>query len=363
MPICIYCTNEATSREHWIPRGLGTFRGYTPLLKQVCGDCNNSLGRLDEEFIRTGHTGFLRALHGVQGRHGKSTVSPFHYKAMQADQPTMMMMPARDRQHQIQAEAYIDHEGRRSARPIRQVVLRMPDGTMESVPLPRGWTADQLRAAVSNRQLGAGTPEEIYLEDDEIVTEPEAPHQRELKTLLNSVFGTGFRAKVYQGIGERTENRLEMVAGITALYLRAVAKVAFHYFLWACPIVKGNEPAFTEIRAFISDGTGNWQDFVQIDAPQFLPSLKEGNRPKRTSHLFHSALNLHEAIAFVQFFISPSELPPPARVRLAVNPLLVDAAAFACHQAYYYDDVDEGDGHDGELVTIDVWERRIVRLR
>ena len=40
MATCIYCPNEANSREHGIPRGLGAFRGYTPLRHQVCGDCN-----------------------------------------------------------------------------------------------------------------------------------------------------------------------------------------------------------------------------------------------------------------------------------------------------------------------------------
>ena len=124
-----------------------------------------------------------------------------------------------------------------------------------------------MRTAVSNRGLEAGKLEKIYLEDDEVFTDQEAPHALEIRTLLSSVFGGEFRAEIYGGSGERTQNRLVMVAGINTLYLRAVAKVAFHYFLWACPILRGNEPAFTEIRDFISDGTGNWRDLVQLDAP------------------------------------------------------------------------------------------------
>ena len=364
MATCIYCPNEANSREHWIPRGLGAFRGYTPLLNQVCGDCNTRLGQLDQELIRTGLTGFQRALHGVQGRHGPPKVSPFHYKAMQADQPTKMMMPALGSQHQLLAEAYTDEEGRSSAQPIRQVVLKLPDGRMECVPFPRGWTADRLRTAVSNRGLEAGKLEKIYLEDDEVFTDQEAPYALEIRTLLSSVFGGEFRAEIYGGSGERTQNRLVMVAGINTLYLRAVAKVAFHYFLWACPILRGNEPAFTEIRAFISDGTGNWQDLVQLDAPQFLPTLQQGCLPERTSHFFHSVLTRDEARAFVQFFVGRSELPPPAGVRLAVEPLVIEGKDFACHQACYFDDdADKTDGHDGELVTIDTWERRIILPR
>ena len=361
MATCIYCRNETGNREHWIPRGLETFRGYTPLLGQVCGTCNNRLGQLDQELLRTGPTGFYRALHGVQGRHGRSRVSPFHYKALRADQPTRMMMPALGREHQVLAEAYRDEEGRSSARPIRQVVLRMPDERMECVPFPRCWAAEQLRTAVSNRGLEAGSLEEVYLEDDEVFTGQEAPHALEIRTLLSSVFGRGFAAEVYGGSGERTQDRLAMVAGINTIYLRAVAKVAFHYFLWACPVLRGSDPAFREIRAFISDGTGNWRDVVELDAPQFLPVLQRGCVPERTSHFFHSVLTRSEARAFVQFFVGPSALPPPARVLLAESPLMVEGRDFACHQACYYDDdAEKADGHDGELVTISTWERRVI---
>ena len=357
----MYCLNEADSHEHWIPRGLGTFRGNTTLVNQVCGDCNNRLGHLDEELIRTGHTGFHRVLLGVRGRHGAPSVSPFQYRAMRADQPTTMMMPAIGRDHQIQGEAYTDEEGRPSARPIRQVVLRMPDGSMQSVPFPRSWTADQLRTAVANRGLETGTPRELYLEDDEVFTDQEAPPALEIRTLLSSVFGGEFGADVYGGHGERTQNRLVMVAGINTTYLRAVAKVAFHYLLWACPILRGSDPVFAETRAFISDGAGNSRDFVQLDAPQFLPVLQRGYLPARTSHFFHSALTHDEARAFVQFFVGPCGLPPPALVRLAANPLMIEGQFFTCHQACYFADGDNDDqGHQGELVTIDTWERRVV---
>ena len=234
---------------------------------------------------------------------------------------------------------------------------------MECVPFPRGWTADQLRTAVSNRRLEAGTLKEVYLEDDEVFTDQESPHALEIRTLLSAVFGR-FRAEIYGGSGERTQNRLEIATGINTIYLRAVTKVAFHYFLWACQTLRGNEPAFAEIRAFISDGTGNWQDFVQLDTPQFLPILQQGRLPERTSHFFHSVLTRDEARAFVQFFVGPSTLPPPARVRLAANPLMIEWKEFACHQACYFGtDADKADGHAGELVTIDAWERRIILPR
>ena len=251
MPTCIYCQNEATSREHWIPRGLGAFRGYTPLSDRLCQECNELLGELDREFLRTGLTGFQRALLGIGGRHRTASVSPFHYKSTQANSPIRMMMPALGRSHEVLAEAYTDAEGRPSARPLRQVVLRMPDGGVDCVPFSRGWNGEQLRRAVLSRNLEGGVPVELYLEDDEDVSDQETQYAREIRTLLSSVFGNEFRAQVYGGTGERTWNRLAMIAGINILYLRSIAKVAFHYFLWSCPVLRGNEACFAAIRAFV----------------------------------------------------------------------------------------------------------------
>ena len=201
MLTCIYCQNEATSREHWIPRGLGTFRGATPLSNRLCGKCNELLGKLDQELLRTGWTGFQRALRGIEGRHGTASVSPFHYKAIQADHPTRMMMPALDRSHEVLSEAYTDEEGKPSARPLRQVVLRMPAGRMECVPFPRRWNAEQLREAVNSRHLEDGMPAELYLEDDENVTNQETPYAMGIRELLTTVFGKDFSARVYGGLG------------------------------------------------------------------------------------------------------------------------------------------------------------------
>src|SRR5687768_14690285 len=110
MAVCIYCPNEADSKEHWIPRGLGTFKGYTPLLDRLCDSCNSRLGhQLDEELMRTGYIGFQRAALGIEGRHEQS-VSPYRYRVMRADPPTVMKMPALGREHEVLAEGYRHEE-------------------------------------------------------------------------------------------------------------------------------------------------------------------------------------------------------------------------------------------------------------
>jgi hypothetical protein len=150
-----------------------------------------------------------------------------------------------------------------------------------------------------------------------------------------------------------------MVAGINKLYMRALAKVGFHYFLWTCPVLRGDEDTFAALRSFISDGQADWKGFVQIDAGQFLPVLREGYVPNRTSHFFGAALHPKEAIAYVQFFVGPNAPPPSSRIRLGDNP--TSEKGLGCHQASYFDDdADRGDGHDGELLTIQRWDQPTI---
>jgi hypothetical protein len=332
------------------------------LLDRLCEDCNRRLGQeLDQELMRTGPTGLQRTILGVEGRRGAPKVGPFQYKAMQAEPPTTMMMPALGRDHVLLGEAYRDELGRPAARPIRQVVLRMPDGSMACVPFSRAWNADQLREAVNNRGLQKGVPQELYLDDDEDATNPEDPHTLEVRAALTAVFGPGFRVDCYGGPGDLTQNQLVTVSGINLLSLRAIAKVAFHYFLWACPALRGDEGCFAPLRAFIMEGTGDWRGFVELQAPQFMPPLARGYVPERTSHFFHADLRRERAVTSVQFFAGPLALPPPARVQLAANPLMLEATILTCHQASYFDDEEEKrDGHDGELIAIEVAQRRII---
>jgi hypothetical protein len=182
-----------------------------------------------------------------------------------------------------------------------------------------------------------------------------------MRQLLGQVFGP-CSFDVFGGQGEMTRQTLATDAAVSVAYFRAVAKVAFHYFLWACPVLKGNEPSLAPLRSFILDGIGPWRDFVEFDAPQFLPWLQKRMVPVRTSHYFYASLTPEEATATVQFFVGP-DLSTPSRVQLASNPLAIQAQMYTCHQARYFDNnADRADGHDGELITIDVMRQRIIAL-
>jgi hypothetical protein len=210
------------------------------------------------------------------------------------------------------------------------------------------------------RQLEGAEPFEVYIDDDESA-DPQSPHYFDRQRLLRTVFGPFREVIVYGGVGERTVSTITVEAGINVTYMRALAKVAFHYFLWSQQVLRGNEPVFANIRNLIATGAGDYRAFVDYDAPQFIPILREGLVPVRTSHYFFAELTRDRAVSWCQFFVGPTHLSPPARVRLAATPLRLDASVYSCHQACFFDDeADRRDGHQGELIIIDVTRRRII---
>jgi hypothetical protein len=353
---CIYCgAANANGREHWIQRGLGTFRNFTPLTDRICEDCNQRLGRdLDEEFLRTGAIGFQRVLHGIQGRDTHRPVNPFLFRGMDPLQPTTLMMPVPHAGHRVLGNAYRDAEGNHCTKPLRQIVVRKPDGRVESVPFNRAWNADQLREAVTGRGLQNGTVIEVYFDDDEGNAEVVAARE-----LVRHVFGSTEEAIAFFGsAAERQVRPVSLAAGITTRYIRALAKNAFHYTLWSCHLVSGNEPAFAPIKRFIMHGEGKSQDFVELNAPQFIPQVADGYVPGDTSHFFSADVTPSGVGAHLQYFIGPRDRPPPARIRLGGRATAIEATWFSCHQARYFSS--KTAGFDGELIEIPVVERRII---
>ena len=353
MPNCIYCAApDPRSREHWILRGLGSFNGYTPLLNRLCQTCNERLGQeLDEEFLRTGQIGFQRALHGVRGRAGHAPVNPFHYRAMGGQQPNTMMMPIPHAQHHVLAEAYRDADGNRCSKPLRQLVVRNQDGALQCMPFPRAWTAEHLRQGVAARGLADGRVVEIYFEQDEDVRAVVAARE-----LVREVFSDLSEAVAYMGVsGEREVRSISFAGGITRRYLRALAKIAFHYALWACPAINGDEPVFSDVRAFISEGGGDPNDFVQLNAAHFMPQQAKGFVPLNTSHFFHTRVLPDGIVSWLQFFVGRHDHPAPVRVLLGAGAPRVTDHFVTCHQAEYASERSEG--FDGRIIQIQTVER------
>src|SRR5262249_3137624 len=210
---------------------------------RLCRDCNTRLGRtLDQEFVRTGHTGMTRQLLGIAGRSGQPSANVFDYRAAQLEKP-------------IEAESASIVAGQLV--PI-QAIARNPDGTLKTVQqrtltiattdgehilvFPRAWGARQLRDAAAARGLLDGKVIRAH------AAPPETGEEFVAASLdaIREVFGSGpidvYQTRLDAPMAETEYRRVRF--NLTREYLRAVVKLAFHYFLWACPWIGGDEPEF-----------------------------------------------------------------------------------------------------------------------
>src|SRR5687767_12617868 len=125
MASCIYCGAEATAREHWLPRSLGTFGELQVLHDTICPECNGVLGReIDEAFIRTGPEAILRFGLGIEGRRGIGT-NPFYNRAATTQPLRAVNVPGAGEgdEPELLWETYRGPNGEVQARLMQQLVL------------------------------------------------------------------------------------------------------------------------------------------------------------------------------------------------------------------------------------------------
>jgi hypothetical protein len=354
---CIYCGAPANSGEHWLPRGFGAFKGLTRLRDRVCTECNNALGQdLDEQLLRTGLTGFSRQAAGIQGRSKHAKVSVFHYRAGEALPPTTLLLPAPDGVGKILGEVVPDATYGKSGRPLRQLIFKRSNGERVCIPFPPAWNAEQIKGAIREYDVEGAELVEVYMGPDE---SPDSCF--EMRRVLTDALGT-FSALARYGADEKVvEKPTELHAYVTTKYLRGLAKIGFHYFLWSSGAWRGDEHEFEPLRDFIKRGTGNSQEFVEVKTRQFILQLEQKLVPAHKSHFFFAEVNRTEALARIQFFVGPGALPPPSLIRLGRSPSRLHGRFLSAHRVWYYDD--KSDGYDGEIETLDVTPRRIIVRR
>lgn len=261
IPTCVYCTNLPDGEEHWLIRALGTFSGNSFLTGRVCTPCNTHLGRtIDQELARTGPTGFNRQLLGIEGRSHHAAGDAFDYKALQAEPPIQLFRDGVEGPQLVLERALRRNpDGTVVGARRRHLVVAMPDGR-HLLPFPRGWTDTQLRTAAEARGLLGGRPVEAHVPPPETLAE----FTDSARPIIKAVFGPfaldAFTSTDEGDTGDVTPTRVRF--NLSTEYVRAVAKTAFHYLLWACPHVGGNEPEFSAIRDFIRHGVGRPGSFV-----------------------------------------------------------------------------------------------------
>lgn len=342
---CVYCPNAPDGEEHWLNRGFGTFHGNTYLTGRICTPCNVALGgTIDLELLRSGHTGMTRQVLGIAGRASHEKKNVFEYKASQVEPPIQIFHhESGDWQPAIEQAIAKNPDGTLKAMQARAVTVAIA-GQNQTMPFPRGWGEKQLRSAAEARGLLGGKVVSAHVPPPETVDEFIAAS----RDVLRAVFGP-FEMDVYRtrldgevGPVEQTMVRFNL----SPEFLRGVAKVAFHYFLWACPHIGGDEAEFEPIKSFIRHGVGESSEFIN-KTESLVDRIPAEQGPGADCHVLATFCLDDHVLVQVHFFSQAVGAEFPTFViRLGRRPESLEENWTRVHVAAYSAGVA---GHDGSI--------------
>ena len=300
---CIYCKKEGKSEEHAFPKSL--LHECVPLnkrapewiIEQVCEDCNQALGKLDNILATRSAMAFIwRVIKNEWKPEVKSQDSAFYNAKAYGVDPLRLFSP-----NPLYGNLIVLHEETGtstssfyptplvSAQAPQIILMQGAEGqTKEEIIAENSekWDAGEFRITESDEHEG------VYcISENTYVFPPKAtkyfvsnPHrEQEFKSKflkkrdhirydLNTVFPDdssdygklkGFYNRLKASTKELIEwenfepkeftQEIMIVADPKAIpYIgRAIAKIAFHCFLYHYPEFSGHEPIFNDIRAFI----------------------------------------------------------------------------------------------------------------
>ncbi len=265
MSECIYsqinqekCERYANSEEHVLPRALGNFKDYPSLSEKLCSKCNNDLGKLDEILVRSNPVVNLRATHGVQGRSTHRKTNPF-YERSHGFPPTSVYGQA-EGDTPFRLEVLENN----CAQPLR--VLKVGG---EEIPVPEqaSKSPELLKEFVQSHSEGRSNPSDPEMTFSEF--------DSDFREVLQKAYSGNLREisikpdpflKDYPVVGTSSSE-------ISQKAYRALAKIGFHFFLWAYPDrFSGFEGYFEEIKQYIWNGSESFKPVTFRPASPIVPS-------------------------------------------------------------------------------------------
>ncbi len=343
---CIYCDRDSSyplSEEHALPRSLGEFRGFPHLINRVCAKCNEDIGKLEEQFGRSGPEAFFRKYLNIEGRDTHDKVNPFKRGSAGAKP---IDFTALDPETGIEI-LWEFNPGEKTVREVRQIVFIDDKG--KSYPLRiHKWmnNTDQLRTEMKKigLDLKGKLPARVFASDDE------------MEWVKNLVRGLGFKIKWLPPQPSAKINNPVAKVHVTDLYFRAIAKIGFHYLLSVVNTFQGNERYFLAIRRFIIKG-GTVENFVTQTRRPILTFPHPNIRPRGWGHVL-LVENVRDQIqSRLQFFLGPRYNPPTYLVQLTNDAISIGETFWKGHYFCYFESGQKGKYH-GE-----VSELNCVRLQ
>lgn len=345
---CIYCGEtfdpSAGEGDHVLSRAFGDFDDAI-IFRGACPGCNNKLSPLEEELLRTAPEAILRRFaDAAKNRRGK----PVGWQAASGVPAPRFVIKHADHDELIEGDPSIGGQ----SHPVDHLAVVLKDGRNIHIRLFPSMSPDALRRKLQQQTIGDEDIACMYWHADDENTDT-------YKTLLKEVWPD-----------HRHEERPATPAGMhrvpvriecrfTVKYYRAIAKIAFHYFLAnsRCGFT-GHERCFEPIRQFIMDG-GQHEPFFEDQKPQImLPvgKLPDGSAllPARWMHMLCCFESLESVVVGVYTLFGPESPPSPHFVTVLQRPAAIVLPQHQYGHAYIHGKPELGDTREAFVDAIDI---------
>jgi hypothetical protein len=335
---CIYCGSTGPfSKEHALPYSLGQFKGFPELINTVCAECNNKNKLNEEQFLHCGPEAFIKKLLGIKGRKKHKKVNIFERGSAGAQPIDFIGYDAK-----LDINILFEfNPGQQTIKEVnKQIVFINKKG--ECFPLR---VHDRIESNMQflkyiKENVPKGSYDARFFGDDEFL---------QCMKILTSGLGKNF--SISGPSPKTTVKNPKTVYRVTDLYFRAIAKIAFHYFLTVVDFYHGDEDIFKPIRDFIMNG-GVVEDFVKQKTKKPIESIL----PNWWTHIMKIDCGYGGIFVYLQFFINVNDNPLPDMLqykfmaRLSSDHVPIGLIKRKCHHFIYYKPIQKVDGYYGEVI-------------
>lgn len=340
MSKCIYCPAEADSVEHHLPRALGNFKGYVPLLDRVCSACNGKLSLLDEQLCRSGMEAFFRVFLELKGRREHEKVSPFYRGGAGGGALEML-----GTNQQTGDNVMLELVGGTEARELRCAQLVDDNDEVHVIRITDGMTPEQFRARFDALGIQRFKRGNLFAAEEEIPW---------IETLMATIKFENRTEWTRPTSGPITYGPSVVKFTLTSRYFRCLAKIGFHYFLTKVKHFRGDETCFRDIRDFIMNPSNiaECRRFISYTQDQLAAPLNAGARLRNWGHILCAETDYMNLRSKVELFAGPDVKQLVYTIQVGMNPSRIDYnEAYGDFYAYYRkEERGEFDGEVSELI-------------
>lgn len=290
---------------------MGAFENQLTLKNRVCQECDTEIGKCEGQLIKCGIEAILRMQAGIVGRSGKNSPSPFQQRSYGYG-PIKVEMEFPYTGWKVLVEP---REDGLTAEPLPQIVMIGSNGYCGQILIKeaKSLTADTLKLEIA--KLGEHDWRKVWAVE---LDDSDVDHIFGLLDQMG-ILGSEECLTNIKPLDGTIKTKASGVAVYGREYFRAIAKIAFHYFLLHSRLFDGSEAEFEPIRQFIRYGEGSEKDFVIEEGAPTMYNSSGQDHPPFYGHILLTEITANRIAIWLQLFVGHNHRPHWRKVILSTE--------------------------------------------